>query len=664
MAIRKSGSSGIPFGENAGRPQSPLFGQPFFNGEASRLELYTTATGWQNIIQETPAVVSITGIYAEGNASNAITINGTNFAVGAIAYAIGSDGVSIQADSTTIVSVVELTAVFSGLSIANEPYDIKVVNPSNLYGILYETLQIDNLPVFSTQSGTLGTYIEQSPMSVQISVTDTDSSNIVFSVSSGSLPGGLSINPSTGLISGTPVDIIPNTTYTFTVSAADSHNTATRNYSITINDRGPNWTTLSELPVFSKNIAYSTTLVAADDNSIASYSLLSGSLPSGLSLNSSTGVISGTPTETTNSLFTIRATDVGGNYADRQFSMSNSIPVWNQNNTIYYSGTSIQLSAIDDSQISPIFAVSSGTLPTGISLSSSGILSGTPTTSGSANITFSATDSSNGVAYKSVNIIYRTQPQGSTFSTSSLPPFYLVGDIVQFSYTGAAQTFSPVTIKTATLKAWGAGGSGYSGGVGGPGGYSQGTYTFSTTPIYVYVGQGGQAPNTSSFNGGGYGNIYSGSYSGGGGGGTDFRTVSGTWSDTSSLNSRFLVAGGGGGVGIYGGGTGGSGGGDSGTRGTGNGGYGGTQSSGGSAGGSTNAGSFGIGASYTQGGAGAGGGGGWYGGGAGWDGGGGGGSGYIGGVTSGSTTVGAGASGTNNGVGSNGSAQIVVLSLV
>ena len=41
MAIRKSSNSGIPFGNTASRPASPSVGQPYFNGEVGRLELYS-----------------------------------------------------------------------------------------------------------------------------------------------------------------------------------------------------------------------------------------------------------------------------------------------------------------------------------------------------------------------------------------------------------------------------------------------------------------------------------------------------------------------------------------------------------------------------------------------------------------------------------------------
>ena len=73
------------------------------------------------------------------------------------------------------------------------------------------------------------------------------------------------------------------------------------------------------------NILYSFSLSATDpDGSSISYSIVSGTLPTGISLNSSTGVISGTPSvtaETGTSNITFRATDAGGNYLDKQLSM-------------------------------------------------------------------------------------------------------------------------------------------------------------------------------------------------------------------------------------------------------------------------------------------------------------------------------------------------------
>lgn len=221
MAIRKSSNSGIPFGNTAGRPASPSLGQPYFNGEIGRLELYS-GNGWQNIVQETPGVASASGHYYESDSYGVFTVAGTNFVDGAIAYAVGTNGTEYEAQTTTYNSLVQLTVTFANLSAAYEPYDIKITNPSNLFGLLPDAFYINDSPVWSTSSGSLGTFAGES-VSVQLSATDDESNSLTYSVSSGSLPTGLSLS-SSGLISGTNSAVAG--TYTFTVTASDSFNTA------------------------------------------------------------------------------------------------------------------------------------------------------------------------------------------------------------------------------------------------------------------------------------------------------------------------------------------------------------------------------------------------------------------------------------------------------
>jgi hypothetical protein len=230
MAIRKSSSSGIPFGNTAGRPANPGTGQLYSNGETARLELYT-ATGWQNIVQETPGVASATGVYNQSSGSGTFIVSGTNFVDGAIAYAVGTNGIEYQATSATYNSLVQLTVVFSNLSVAYEPYDIKITNPSNLFGLLPDAFYINDNPIWSTNAGSLGTFNYNSLVSLQLAATDDESNSLTYTVSSGSLPSGLSLS-SSGLISGTIV--ATGGTSSFTISVSDGINTAqTRSFSIT-----------------------------------------------------------------------------------------------------------------------------------------------------------------------------------------------------------------------------------------------------------------------------------------------------------------------------------------------------------------------------------------------------------------------------------------------
>ena len=226
-------ASGIPYGNTANRPTG-VTGQPYFNGELGRLEIYTQSTGWQNAVPEIPTIGSISGVYLESTNSGIITIYGTNFVEGAYATAIGSNSVPVNAGSTTFNSSAQLTASFTGLSAAYEPYDIKVTNPSNIFGIYPDALFVNNVLSWQTSAGSLGTFSEQVSVSVSVNATDPDST-ITYSLANGSsLPSGVTLNSSTGVISGTLPDITTDTTYTFTINASDGANSAVpRTFSIT-----------------------------------------------------------------------------------------------------------------------------------------------------------------------------------------------------------------------------------------------------------------------------------------------------------------------------------------------------------------------------------------------------------------------------------------------
>lgn len=323
--IRMSQMAGIPFGDNAGRPSNPGTGQPYFNGQENRLEVYTQVVGWQNIVAETPGVVSFTGTLLESNSTNTLVISGTNFTTGAVASLIGNDGTEYTANTTTVNSAVQITAVFPAVSASKEPYDIKVVNPSNLYGLLPDAVTVNDSPSWTTSAGSLGSFDEGSSVSLVVAATDEENNTITYS--SSNLPAWLTLNSSTGALTGTAPSISSSTTYSFIISASDGINTATsRSFSITINSI-VSWVTASgsigTIGDLSRN-GYTFTLSAIALSNTVSYTVSSGSLPSGLSLNSSTGVISGNASavvSNTTSSFTINASD-GSASASRSFSLT------------------------------------------------------------------------------------------------------------------------------------------------------------------------------------------------------------------------------------------------------------------------------------------------------------------------------------------------------
>jgi hypothetical protein len=237
MGISKLNPSagGIPFGDNDGRPANASIGRLYSNGEEKRLELYTES-GWQNIVSETPGVVSVVSTNGAVGATT-LQITGTNFTTGAVASVIGTNGVEVNASATTVNSIVSVTATFSDLSYLHDPYDVKVTNTSNLFGLLPDAFYINQSPSWVTAAGSLGTFTELVSISVSATASDPESQTITYALASGSsLPSGISLNSSTGAISGTLPAINTNTTYSFTINATDGTNTVPRTFSITSSD--------------------------------------------------------------------------------------------------------------------------------------------------------------------------------------------------------------------------------------------------------------------------------------------------------------------------------------------------------------------------------------------------------------------------------------------
>jgi subtilisin-like proprotein convertase family protein len=125
------------------------------------------------------------------------------------------------------------------------------------------------------------------------------------------LPAGLTLNTSTGVISGTPTAVTSTTTYT--VTATNTGGSTTAPVSITIRDIAPSALTYSSNPAtYTTGTAITSNTPASGGGAVVSYAV-SPALPAGLTLNTSTGVISGTPTAVTSTAtYTVTATNSGG----------------------------------------------------------------------------------------------------------------------------------------------------------------------------------------------------------------------------------------------------------------------------------------------------------------------------------------------------------------
>ena len=167
------------------------------------------------------------------NAQTSVVITGTNFVSVPHVEAISSTGAIITADTVTYTSSTSITAAFTITT--DGSYFIRVENNDGLAGrSATALLTVSDAPTWTTAAGTLGTFAQGSAISVTVAATGD--STIAYSVASGSLPTGLSLNSSTGVISGTESGSdSSDTTYNFTLRATDDESqTADRAFSITI----------------------------------------------------------------------------------------------------------------------------------------------------------------------------------------------------------------------------------------------------------------------------------------------------------------------------------------------------------------------------------------------------------------------------------------------
>jgi hypothetical protein len=224
-----------------------------------------------------------------------------------------------------------------------------------------------------------------------------------WSVTSGSLPAGITLT-NAGVLAGTPT---ASGSFTFTVQAADSAvanpQTATRQLSITV-DPQLTITTGSPLPYATGGVAYNQTLAAAGGTAPYTWTIASGSLPAGFAL-SQAGAITGTSAAAaaaTNYTFTAQVTDGPGQVVTKAFTLA-LIPPLSVDKTVLpptaVLNTSYSHSLTATGGTAPYaWALTSGRLPAGLSLSSAGVLTGTPTAAGSFPFDVTVTDQSPGIA--------------------------------------------------------------------------------------------------------------------------------------------------------------------------------------------------------------------------------------------------------------------------
>ncbi len=165
------------------------------------------------------------------NTQTTVTISGGNFVSVPLVTAINSTtGALIVADEVSFSSASSITAKFT-ISV-DGTYLLYIENPDGNAVQTSAVLTVSDAPAWTTAAGSLGSFSAGNPISVTVAATNATS----FSKTSGTFPGGLSLNTSSGVISGTESGTTSDTTFSFTLRATDAQGqTADRAFSITIN---------------------------------------------------------------------------------------------------------------------------------------------------------------------------------------------------------------------------------------------------------------------------------------------------------------------------------------------------------------------------------------------------------------------------------------------
>ena len=199
------------------------------NGQA----LTTNGSGvlsFNTVAETKPTISSISPTVITNDATN-VVITGANFQSVPFVDAINaSTGAITTANSVTYSSATSITANFT-LSV-DGTYYLRIENNDGLAVRSGSALlTVSDAPAWTTSSGSLGTVANGGTINFTVAATSATS----FAVQSGSLPGGGSLNTSTGVISGTESGSTATTTYSFTIRATDAEGqTADRAFTITI----------------------------------------------------------------------------------------------------------------------------------------------------------------------------------------------------------------------------------------------------------------------------------------------------------------------------------------------------------------------------------------------------------------------------------------------
>jgi large repetitive protein len=386
----------------------------------------TSSSAPAGALPAAPTVTSVSPTNGAAGGGNDVTVTGTNLS-GATAIEIGT-AAEFTAGTPTTLNLCTSSAPGCFTVTSSTSLDISSM-PGHAAASV--TVRVVSLGVSGSGSYTYNSgpaLLFPAPPGGEVGVAYSDqltvtggTSPFTWSVSAGSLPPGLTLGASTGLLSGTPTAA---GSYSFTVQVTDHAGlTSTEPVSLTVIP-GPSLS-FAAPPAGWTHTVYSDTLTESGGTAPFTWSVSSGSLPAGISL-SADGNLTGTPTAVGTSSFTVKVTDANGQSATQATSISIAAGV---STTFAAPPAGVVGAPYSDTLTATggttpyTWSVNAGSLPPGITLSAAGVLAGTPTTVGSYTFTVNVIDKNGGIATASITLVV-TAGLAPTFSA---PPSGQVG---------------------------------------------------------------------------------------------------------------------------------------------------------------------------------------------------------------------------------------------
>ena len=272
------------------------------------------------------------------------------------------------------------------------------------------TLPVNALLTIDTPSPPLPPGTVGLPYSLRLAASGGTGS---YTWTSNNLPGWLALATS-GLLSGTPPSA---TTASFTVNLYDGSANVSKPFSLGVGAALSIGNT-SPLPAATLNMPYSVTFTASGGG--GGYTWSASGLPSGFAL-SSTGLLTGTASSTSPLLFSVTLMDVQNNSLSQPFTLPVNAAVTISNSSLP-AGTvgSIYTANFTASGGSGAYSWSGSSLPSWLTLTSAGFLTGTPPSAGPVSFQVTATDSQSQTSSAFFTVLVNSAV--TIGNTSPLPP--------------------------------------------------------------------------------------------------------------------------------------------------------------------------------------------------------------------------------------------------